>query len=250
MFDSATIGDGDFELFYQDAGDGPAIAFCHGFSGNHLSWWQQVAPFHEDYRCIVPDQRSFGRSVDADGAGLAALADDLVALLDDLGIDRAALVGHSMGGWPVGSVATQHPERVAALVLSASPGGLIEPGRHRELLAAAGDPPDVDPLTPELEFLNVAIEELNRDAPTEWTEARATLDELPLDADRVVDEGIPTLVIAGEADEFMPGPAVDAVAETLDAESAIVDGARHSVYYEQPAAFNRLVADFLERAGF
>lgn len=249
MFDSAAIGDGDFELFYQDAGDGPAVAFCHGFSGNHLSWWRQVARFHDDYRCVVPDQRSFGRSEDVDDAGLAALADDLVALLDHLGIDEAALVGHSMGGWPVGSVATRHPDRVAALVLAASPGGLIAPDRHRELMAAGDEPPAVDPLTPELEFLDAAIEELNLDAPAEWVEARAVLDGLPLDADRIVGAAIPTLVIAGEADEFMPEPAVEAVAEALDAESAVVEDARHSAYYERPAAFNRLVADFLERAG-
>lgn len=250
MFEPATIGDDEFELYYQDAGEGPPIAFCHGFSGNHLSWWRQVAPFHEDYRCVVPDQRSFGRSIDPDGVGVGALADDLLGLLDHLGIEEAVLVGHSMGGWPVASVATQRPERVAGLVLSASPGGLLDPERHRELMAGAGDPPAVDPLTPELQFLDAAIGELNRDAPAEWVEARAVLDELPLDATRIADAGIPSLVIAGEADEFMPGSAVEAVADALEAESAVVEDAAHSVFYEQPAAFNRLLGDFLAKIGY
>lgn len=246
MFDRMSIGASDVDLFYQTVGDGPPIVFCHGFSGNHLSWWQQLPAFAADYRCVAPDQRSFGRSVDMAGAGVAALADDLLALLDHLDIDRATLVGHSMGGWPVGSVATQQPDRVATLVLSATPGGLIDPDRHRDLMAAADSPPDVDPLSTELEFLSTAIGELNTDAPAEWEEARAVLDELPLDARPVADADIPTLLVAGEADEFMPPAAIEAVADRLDAETTVIDGAGHSVYFEQPDAFNQRVGEFLD----
>ncbi len=246
MLERVAIGESDFDLFYQTVGDGPPIVFCHGFSGNHLSWWQQLPTFAEDYRCVALDQRCFGRSVDSAGVGVAALADDLLALLDHLDIDRAALVGHSMGGWPVGSVATQQPDCVAALVLSATPGGLIDPDRHRELMAAADSPPDVDPLSAELAFLSTTIGELNTDAPAEWDAARTVLDELPLDAERVADADIPTLLVAGEADAFMPPAAVDAVADRLDAETTVMDGAGHSVYFEQPDAFNQRVGEFLD----
>lgn len=246
MFDSVAIGEAGFELYYEDLGDGPPVVFCHGFSDNHLSWWRNLPAFSEDYRCVVPDQRTFGRSVDPTDRGVTALADDLLALLDHLGLERAALVGHSMGGWPVGSVASQQPERVAALVLSASPGGLIEPARHRELMVA-GSPAELDeePLTRELEFLSGAIEALNTDSPDEWETTRAILEEFPTDADRVAAD-VPTLLVAGEGDEFMPGVAVESVAERLGADSAIVQGARHSVFYERPEAFNRRVLGFLD----
>lgn len=251
MFDSVAIGDGEFDLYYEDVGDGPPVAFCHGFSNTHLSWFRNFADLSEDYRCIAPDQRSFGRSVDPTDRGVAALADDLLALLDHLDVDRAALVGHSMGGWPVASVASQHPDRVAGLVLSATPGGLVEPGRHRELMAA-GSVAELDesPLTSELEFLAGAIEATNTDSPEEWEDTRAILDEFPLDADTIA-EDVPTLLVAGEADEFMPAIAVQAVADRLDADSTVVEGAAHSVFYEQPAAFNGHVREFLaEEATF
>ena len=240
----ATLGEGGIDYYYQDIGSGPPVAFVHGFSANHLSWYQQVPTFRADYRCVVPDQRRFGRSVDTAGAGVAAFADDLAALLDHLGVEETALVGHSMGGWTVGSFATQHPERVTALVLSATPGGLISPDRHERLMAQ-GEPPEADPLTPEAAFLADSIDGLNRDKPPSWAETRPPLDELPLDADTIVDADIPVLVVAGEADEFMPAPAVDAVGEHLGAETAVIENAGHSAYFEQPEAFNGVVESFL-----
>ena len=48
------------QLFYESHGDGPAIVFAHGRGGNHLSWWQQVAEFQHDYRCITFDHRGWG----------------------------------------------------------------------------------------------------------------------------------------------------------------------------------------------
>jgi pimeloyl-ACP methyl ester carboxylesterase len=240
----ATVGQDGIDLYYQDVGAGPPVTFVHGFSANHLSWYQQVPTFRADYRCLVPDQRRFGLSVDTGGRGVAAFPEDLADLLDAAGVERTALVGHSMGGWTVGSFATQYPDRVSALVLSATPGGLIPPDRHEELMAA-GETPAVDPLSPEQDFLADSIDELNRDKPPSWESIRPTLDELPLDAERVRDAA-PVLVVAGEADEFMPAPAVEAVADRLDAETAVIEAAGHSAYFEQPEAFNAAVKGFLD----
>ena len=247
MLDSVSI-DG-FDLHYQTAGEGPPVVFLHGFSGNHLSWWQQIPSFADDYRCVAPDQRGFGLSVDVeDGPGVAAFPDDLAALLDHLGIDRAALVGHSMSGWTAASYATQHPHRVAALVLSGTTGGLLPVERHHELMeVGAGDLPEVDPLTPETEFLEESIAELNGHGPAEWTEVRPTLDELPLDADGILDAGIPVFAVAGEADAFMPRPAVEALSDRLDGcDHEVVAGAGHSSNFDRPSAFNRHVRAFLD----
>jgi len=240
-----TIGEAGIDYYYQDVGRGPAVTLVHGFSANHLSWYQQVPALRGDYRCLVPDQRRFGLSVDTAGAGVEAFPDDLLALLDHLGVEETVLVGHSMGGWTVGSLATQHPERVSALVLSATPGGLVPPERHAELMAQ-GETPEVDPLTPEQAFLSECIDGLNRDKPAAWEVTRPPLDELPLDAETVVEGDIPTLVVAGEADEFMPAPAVAAVGDRLNAETAVIENAGHSAYFEQPEAFNGVVTGFLD----
>jgi pimeloyl-ACP methyl ester carboxylesterase len=109
-----------------------------------------------------------------------------------------------------------------------------------------GQPPEVDPLTPEQDFLADSIDGLNRDKPASWEETRPPLDELPLDAGTVVDADIPVLVVAGEADEFMPAPALDAVGDRLDAETAVIENAGHSAYFEQPEAFNSIVGSFLD----
>jgi pimeloyl-ACP methyl ester carboxylesterase len=160
------------------------------------------------------DQRMFGRSEDAaDGPGAAAMADDLTALLDHLGIEEAAVVGQSMGGWPAASFATQHPDRTAALVLSATPGGLLPPDEHAALIEAAATPAEVDPLTPELSFLSDAIDALNTDRPAEFTDIRPALDGLPLAPDRIVDAGVPTVLVTGEADDFMPRNAMKTLSE-------------------------------------
>ena len=57
------------ELYYEVHGEGPAIVFCHGAGGNHLSWWQQVPVFAQRFRCITYDSRAFGLSRDAEGGG-------------------------------------------------------------------------------------------------------------------------------------------------------------------------------------
>jgi pimeloyl-ACP methyl ester carboxylesterase len=90
-----------FFLYYEDTGgDAPAVLFLDGAGGNHLSWWQQVPAFAEEYRCLTVDQRGFGQAPDvADGPGPAALATDALALLDHLGIARAGVIAQSMGGW-------------------------------------------------------------------------------------------------------------------------------------------------------
>src|SRR2546427_12827065 len=90
-----------FRLYYEDTGGvGPTILFLHGAGGNHLSWWQQVPVFAEEYRCVTMDQRGFGQSPDvAGGPGPAALATDAVALLQHLRLAQAAGVAQSMGRW-------------------------------------------------------------------------------------------------------------------------------------------------------
>ena len=59
--------DGFPALYYEDTGgQAPVVLFLHGAGGNHLSWWQQVPVFAEEYRCVTVDQRSFGQSVGAE----------------------------------------------------------------------------------------------------------------------------------------------------------------------------------------
>src|SRR6185369_17354795 len=137
-----------FRLYYEDTGGNlPAILFLHGAGGNHLSWWQLVPVFAEEYRCITADQRGFGQSPDVPGGpGPAALATDALALLDHLGIGRAAIVAQSMGGWAAVGAAIQSSQRFWAIVLANTVGNLTNQdiaALRRDLLASRPPRPAV-----------------------------------------------------------------------------------------------------------
>jgi len=113
------------ELYCEVHGEGPALVFAHGAGGSHVSWWQQAPVLAQSHRCVTFDHRGFGLSREQPGGpGARAFVDDLRALLDHLGIERAALVGQSMGGWTVLGFAIQYPERSRALVLCDTTAGM------------------------------------------------------------------------------------------------------------------------------
>ena len=113
-----------FRLYHEEHGDGPPLVFAHGAGGTHMSWWNQIPSFSRDFRCITYSQRGFGFSPDVSGGpGRGAFVEDLRHLLDELDIERASLVGQSMGGRSVLGFAAAHPERVEALVMSSTTGG-------------------------------------------------------------------------------------------------------------------------------
>ena len=97
--------------------DGPTILAVHGVTASHMTWpfLSQALP---GVRIIAPDLRGRGRSNRLPGPyGMPSHADDLAAVLDAFGVDRAVVVGHSMGGFASVVFAHRHPERVAELVL-------------------------------------------------------------------------------------------------------------------------------------
>src|SRR5437868_1446789 len=85
------------ELYYEIAGEGPWMVLAHGGEGARLHWWQQVAYFGDRYRCLTYDSRGFGSSAPGEPhMSDNPLRDDLIGLLDHLGIDTATVIGHSM----------------------------------------------------------------------------------------------------------------------------------------------------------
>jgi len=119
------VSDGE-HIYYETYGQGDAIVFTHGLGGNHATWYQQVPEFARYFRVVTWDQRGFGRSSNkADKAGPDTSISDLVVMLDTLEIERAHLVGQSMGGWPTLGLALLHPERVGAIVLGDTTAGIF-----------------------------------------------------------------------------------------------------------------------------
>jgi len=242
------------ELYYEMHGDGPAVVFAHGAGGNHMSWWQQVPVFARQYRCITFDHRGFGQSLDSpDGPGSQAFVEDLKQLLDHLKIDRVSLVAQSMGGRTCLGYTLAYPDRVQALVMADTTGGFadVQMARLRAEGEAALTGPNPLPRTyarhfpeeqPAQAFLYEQIRALNpprREAsvPGQTAEQVRTLQT-------------PTLLIVGEHDVIAP-PSIMKMFQSyvLHARLAEVAGAGHSVYFEKPAEFNRLVQEFLAAVG-
>ncbi|KAK0645238.1 Non-heme haloperoxidase [Lasiodiplodia hormozganensis] len=108
------------DLFYVVEGTGAPILLLHGWTCDHLDWsWQQ--PFLQSlgFQTIAIDHRGHGRSgvLPGDNYGPEILADDAAALLSHLGVDKAIVMGHSLGTVVASALAVRHPEKVKALVL-------------------------------------------------------------------------------------------------------------------------------------
>jgi 3-oxoadipate enol-lactonase len=102
------------QLWVVDEGDGPAVLFVHGGLGDSRLWEPQAQGLADRFRCIRYDLRFWGRS-ESPGVVISPV-DDLVGVLDALEVDRAALVGLSLGGGIILDAALAHPDRVWALV--------------------------------------------------------------------------------------------------------------------------------------
>jgi pimeloyl-ACP methyl ester carboxylesterase len=246
---------GDFKLFYEVHGEGPAVVFAHGSGGTHMSWWQQVPVLSRQYRCVTIDHRAFGYSKDvANGPGRRAFVQDLEGLLDRLKIERVSLVGQSMGGSTVLGFASKHPARVSALILSDTTGGYTnaEIDRLRKSLPSTRSAfaPGFAQREPALAFLYREISALTiDDAPQPAGAAQAAAPAPPpTDIRPILARKVPTLFIVGEQDVLIPPPIIEAMHRQMPGSELVkVPGAGHSVYFEKPADFNRIVTDFLGR---
>src|SRR5262249_53539089 len=109
---------GNTEIAFDDIGSGLPVVFLHAFPLNRTMWEPQVSALVADCRCIPIDFRGFGESRPAHPYSIDRYADDVVAVLDQLQIERAVIVGLSMGGYVAFSLWRRHKTRVRALVLA------------------------------------------------------------------------------------------------------------------------------------
>lgn len=112
---------GDTQLHVVREGSGPPLLFLVGLGGRAEFWGGQIARFRDRFDCLSFDHRATGDSVPSDvKQTVRVLAEDALALLDRLGIERVHIVGHSLGGAIAQHIAVNAPERVGKLVLSAT----------------------------------------------------------------------------------------------------------------------------------
>ncbi len=252
------VASGDAELYYEVSGQGPAVVFAHGAGGNHASWWQQVPRFSEGHSVVTFDHRCFGRSsCPPEAFHPRHFSGDLLAILDAAGIQRAALVCQSMGGWTGLRTALEHPERVSCLVLADTPGGLLTPkvleaaarigagAREEGIRGNAALAPDYPARRPEMAHLYDQIGSFNRGFEPVLL-ARMFDAEGRVAAEALGGFRVPTLLLSGECDQLFPPEALREVAGLIPgAELRSFPGIGHSIYFEDAEAFNSVVAEFV-----
>lgn len=247
--------------YYEERGSGPALLLLHGHTLDHRMWEEHVAELAERYRVITPDLEAHGRT------GLAPdqspLCHQIASLLDQLGVEKAAVCGLSMGGAVAVSFGLHHPSRCAALIpvdaalygypFTTWPGpGPYVKQANREGLAPALEAWLSDPLFAPAVATPAArrIASIVREYPgTEWLTRRSYLPFPPgpyAEANRLGEIGAPTLVMIGEQDLEDFQRIASHLAESIpDARKAVIPGAGHLLPFEQPVLFREELLRFL-----
>lgn len=127
------------KLYYQNFGDGLPVVLIHGYPLNHTIWLPVAERLaSENFQIILPDMRGFGLSPAPGGTStMDLMAGDVLNLLDELGIEKAVLVGHSMGGYVSMAFSRLYPGRLAGLGLVCTQASADSPEKRQERLNTA-----------------------------------------------------------------------------------------------------------------
>ncbi len=259
------------DVHYTDTGfppgkpDAATVVFGHGLLFSGWMFSHQVEALEDDYRCVTIDWRSQGKSpVASDGHDMDTLTLDLLALLDELGLDAVHYVGLSMGGYVGMRFAARYPERLLDLVLLDTDAGPEDPEVRPRYRMLANIYRLTGPRPLRKQIVPIMFGPTFRDDPAgqkvidQWLGQlktnnkagirRAVLgitERLPV-ADEIGDIRARTLVAVG-ADDVATVPAkAEAIAAGIDrAKLEIVPDAGHSSTIEQPEALTRLIREHL-----
>lgn len=248
-------------MAYREAGDGPALLLMHGMNGSSRSWRAQREALGARYRVIAWDAPGYGGS-DPIEPNADAYADAAAMLIEALGVRRATVLGHSMGGVVAGRLAHRHPACIERLVLSCSHWGLARP--H-----GAPFPPSYQRRLDDRR--NLADDEYGRERARRMLPADGAAEvaaEIAAIAREVREEGlrrairmeldcdnralltalsIPILLIDADRDPVLKPDRAEALAALLPrARRVTLHGVGHAPYLEDARAFNAAVEAFLE----
>jgi pimeloyl-ACP methyl ester carboxylesterase len=252
-------------LYFEDTGgQGPAIIFSHGLLMDQSMFAPQVAALESRYRCISWDERGHGRTATDTLAPFTYYdsADDLVGLLDHLGVKQAVLAGMSQGGYLSLRCALRHPERVRALILIDTQAGPEDPERlpgYKQMVDiwASQGLPDSIADTVEQIILGpnwtgaVAWKRKWRDwKPANLLQCFHTLagrDDIRHEMQKIK---TPALVIHGDADAAITLDRGQALAASIaGAQFAVIQGGGHASNLTHADAVNPVIENFLAQLG-
>jgi pimeloyl-ACP methyl ester carboxylesterase len=261
-------------IYYEDTGAGVPIVFVHEYAGDHRSWENQVRHFSREWRCIAMSARGYPPSDCPAGEALygqAFFTADVIAVMDAAGIDKAHIVGLSMGGYAALMVTLEHANRVISTVAAgAGSGSVVAPEQRAAFVAECRATADVmekaDRLNGAAMGAGPTRVHLQNKDPRAWAEFVAHLNEHPTHAaaktlrtvqalrpslytleKRLAGVAKPVLLMVGDEDE----PCLDVnvwMKRTIPtAELCVLPRSGHAINLEEPAFFNAMIERFLVR---
>jgi pimeloyl-ACP methyl ester carboxylesterase len=262
--------DDDVRLYYEDTGEGAPIVFVHEFAGDHRSWELQVRFFSRGHRCIAYAARGYPPSdvpERVESYSQQRAAADIRAVLDGAGVERAHVVGLSMGAFATLHFGLEYPARALSLV-AAGVGYGAEKAREAEFREAAEEAARGFETKRSRAFAEVygssaARVQFEAKDPRGWREfvdqlgqhsplgaantmrgvqaRRPSLYDLEEEFKRLA---VPTLIVAGDEDDNSLQPSLF-LKRTIPASGLLVlPKTGHTINLEEPAAFNQAVAEF------
>jgi pimeloyl-ACP methyl ester carboxylesterase len=252
------------EMAYDIEGAGPSVVLLHGYPFNRSMWSAQVEALKESFRVITPDLRGFGETTapSEEPATMGEMAEDVAALMDELGIERFTLGGLSMGGYVALAFYRSFPLRVRNLIL-ADTRPQADTAEAREMrerqaqqalregmegIANAMLPKLVAPAT--LSEREDMVEELRRmitaTDPRGAASALRGMAERPDQTYLLARIFAPTLILVGSEDQLTPQADAKVMhREIRGSRLEVIEGAAHVSNLERPQEFNRALLDFL-----
>ena len=247
-------------LNFEERGTGIPLVLLHGFPLDSRIWREQIAALSDQFRVIAPDLRGFGQSRSADAFSMESLADDVHALLADLGALPCVLGGLSMGGYVALAYAKKYPTDLLGLALidTKAEGDTAEgkAGREKmiELVRAQGTKavadqmmpkmlaPDADKTRPQVKRALDPI--MNAQTPLTIEHALTAMRDRPDFVEHLPSIATPTLVIVGEHDAITPPTGAEKMSKAITKSTyVVIRGAGHMSPMEQP----QQVTDALRR---
>jgi 3-oxoadipate enol-lactonase len=244
--------------------DAPALLLIMGLAYPAAMWFRLVPALAEHYRVIRVDNRGAGLTGDVSGAPytVETMAADCLAVLDAAGVDKAHVVGISMGGLMAQEIALTHPERLRSLCLTATHPGIahavIDP-EAMAMLLKRGEMTPAEAAEASVPFNyapGTSRERIEEDwavrfplaATNEGYLAQATGTSQWDGYDRIPSITTPTLVLHGELDRLVPPANGKTLAQRIPgAELAMVPDANHVLMTDQPEQVTKILLDWLDR---
>jgi pimeloyl-ACP methyl ester carboxylesterase len=255
------------EIGYDEGGTGIPVLFVHGFPHDRSLWTPQLQGLTVQVRCFAIDLRGFGESTASPPYSMDQYADDLVGFMDVLHIERAVIVGLSMGGYIALAMWRRHAARIRGLVLSNTRAGADSDEakeKRRKLMTVARDQGSnavADSMITGMlgkttrskrpDIVN-SVHRMISSAPVDGVVgALQAMMDRPDSSSTLGTIDVPTLVVTGDEDALIPIEDVRSMQAAIRGSSLeIIAGAGHLSNLERPAAFNHVVSEFVARLSF